>query len=179
MSELRRKTKKTNRFLRFELLSGKTNWSMAGTKGVKTPLNSTAWVHKYASIHFFIISRQGYVLFFDSGNEFYDIATLSSCFIRLGDCLFEIVMKYLLYRAIRINCDNWVRLIWSFQCNRSPLFEYRAQWEWTSKWVCFCLSLSFYMLLFLLEISGPNAEQILEIRSHWESFASRFPMAAW
>lgn len=153
---------------------------VTGTKEKKKILTTTRpWVHKYASIHFSIIRRQGYVLSFDDGNEFYDIATLSSCFIRLGDCLFEIVMKYLLYRAIRINCDNWVGLIWSFQCNRSPLFEYRAQWEWTSEWVCFCLSLSFYMLLFLLEISGPNAEQILEIRSHWESFASRFPMAAW
>lgn len=138
-----------------------------------------SWVHKYASIHFFIISRQACVLSFDGGNEFYDIATLSSCFIRLGDCLFEIVMKYLLYGAIRINCDNWVRLMGSFLCNRSPLFEYRAHWEGRSKWVCLCLSLSFYMLLFLREISGPNAEQILEIRSHWESFASRFPMAAW
>lgn len=30
----------------------------------------------------------------------------------------------------------------------------------------FCLSLSLHMLLFLSEISGPNAEQIVEIRSH-------------
>lgn len=29
-----------------------------------------------------------------------------------------------------------------------------------------CLSLSLHMLLFLSEISGPNAEQIVEIRSH-------------
>lgn len=53
-----------------------------------------------------VISRQACVLPFDGGNKFYDIATLSSCFIRLGDCLFEIVMKYLLYRAIRISGDN-------------------------------------------------------------------------
>lgn len=72
----------------------------------KILITTDSWAHKYASINFFIISRQGYVLSFDDGNEFYDIATLSSCFIRLGDCLFEIVMKYLLYRAIRINCDN-------------------------------------------------------------------------
>lgn len=55
---------------------------------------------------FSVISRQACVLSFDDGNKFYDIATLSSCFIRLGDCLFEIVMKYLLYRAIRISGDN-------------------------------------------------------------------------
>lgn len=161
---------------------GRIYWSVAlRKKKTKTTILTTthSWAHKYTSINFFIISRQGYVLSFDDGNEFYDIATLSSCFIRLGDCLFEIVMKYLLDRAIRINWDNWVRLIWSSQCDRSPLFEYRGQGEWRSQWVCFCLSLSFYMLLFLLEISGPNAEQILEIRSHWESFASRFPMAAW
>lgn len=130
-------------------------------------------------LFFSVISRQACVLSFDDGNKFYDIATLSSCFIRLGDCLFEIVMKYLLYRAIRISGDNWVRLIRSFQCNRAPLFEYRARGEWRGEGARFCLSLSLYMLLFLPEISGPNAEQIREIGSHWESFASRFPMAAW
>lgn len=48
---------------------------------------------------------------------------LRSRFIRLGDCLFKIVMKYLLYRAIRISRDNWVRLIWSFQRNRCSLLS--------------------------------------------------------
>lgn len=33
-----------------------------------------------------------YVFSFYNGNEFCDAATLSFCFIRLGDCLFEIVM---------------------------------------------------------------------------------------